>query len=139
MSPVLSHQNWRLNQGGCYKVSVKYGSLFRVWCCWWYNCSVVLDMQYIMTARTWVFGCPPLLFSSLDNDCCQRQLGSIHNILNLWPVHIIIFPMKTQNCVLCVVEPCVTVNNIKILSAAQVCFYGRFMLLAKIKCALLLM
>lgn len=103
------------------------------------NCSVVLNMQYIMTAHNWVFGCPPLLFSSLDNECCQRQLGSVCNILTLWPVHIIIYPKETQKCVLCVVEPCVSVTNIKILSVAQVCFYSRFMLLARIKRALLLM
>ena len=47
--------------------------------------------------------------------------------------------METQKCVLFVVEPCVTGINKKILIAAQVCFYGRFMLLAKIKCALLVM
>lgn len=66
------------------------------------------------------------------------KTDSVRNILTLWPVYIIIFPMETQKCVLCVVEPCDTVNNIKILSVAQVCFYGRFMLLARIKCALLM-
>lgn len=95
-------------------------------------------MQYIMTAHICVFGCPPLLFSSLDNECCQRQLGSVRNILTLWPVHIIIFPMETQKCVLCVVEPCVTVTHIKVLSVARVCICGRFMLLERIKYALLL-
>jgi hypothetical protein len=89
-------------------------------------------MQYIMTTHTWVF-------FSQDKECCQRQLGIVCNNLTLWPLHIIIFPVVTQKRVLCVVEPCVTVNNIKILSVAQVCVYGRFMLLARIKCALVLM
>jgi hypothetical protein len=34
----------------------------------------------------------------------------------------------------CVVELHVTVNNIKVLSVAQKCCYGKFMLLARIEC-----
>ena len=46
--------------------------------------------------------------------------------ITLWRVSVTIVAMEMQQCVMCIVELHVTVNNITILSVARNCFYGEF-------------
>jgi hypothetical protein len=55
--------------------------------------------------------------------------------LTLWRVRVTTFAMEAQQWVMCIVEVHVTLNNIKIRSVTQKCFYGKFISPATIKCA----
>jgi hypothetical protein len=57
-----------------------------------------------------------------------------HNV-TLWRVRVTIVAVETQQCIACTDELHVNVNNIRIISVAEKCFYGEFMSLAAIKLA----
>jgi hypothetical protein len=48
--------------------------------------------------------------------------------ITLWHIHITIVATYIQQCILRIAELKVTFNNIRILSVAQKCIYGEFML-----------
>ena len=57
----------------------------------------------------------------------QYDKQCMYNI-TLWHIHITIVATYIQQCILRIAELKVTFNNIRILSVAQKCIYGEFML-----------